>query len=103
MSTAPKRKVIKEYSKLDSDFLKKLKEKYPDGYGDDLVSFYGADGLKIRAIPYETEETYYLIKVPIATVKELDGDDDDSNDSDDDSFDSYDSGSSDGDDADDDE
>lgn len=46
-----------------------LVEAYPEGFEDDTVYFNNAKGERIEAIPLETEDTKYLIKVSATLTK----------------------------------
>ncbi len=59
-----KKRIIKSYEQLSEDMVEKLKEKYPDGYEDRTITFTNPRGEIEVAIPFETEEIYYLIKLP---------------------------------------
>jgi len=62
------RRVIVSYEKM-SDILQDIfKEKYPRGYADymeDLISIDKPDGSFFTAVPLVTEDTSYLIKMPV--------------------------------------
>lgn len=58
------KRVIVEYSKLTTDILDLLVEKYPDGYDyEDVISFKNAKGDTIKAVEVKTEDTVYLVKI----------------------------------------
>lgn len=58
------KRVIVEYSKLTTDILDMLIEKYPDGYDyEDIITFKNAKGETIKAVEVRTEDTNYLIKI----------------------------------------
>ena len=44
--------------------VEKIKAKYPDGFDDHLITFTNAKGEIEVALPYETDDTYYLVKMP---------------------------------------
>jgi len=52
---------------------------YPDGYEDNLITFTNAEGRYISALPYETEEIYYLIRMTAGEARQIVKDDDDFN------------------------
>lgn len=75
-----KAKIIKDYKKLDKEFIKLLKKEYPFGFEENLVTFNSINGEKIWALPYETENASYLIKMGNLSARaaaEEDDDDDD--------------------------
>jgi hypothetical protein len=58
------KRVIIEYSKLTTDILNMLVDKYPDGYDySDVISFKNAKGETIKAVEVKTVETIYLVKI----------------------------------------
>jgi|UniRef100_UPI00404709D1 DNA-directed RNA polymerase subunit delta len=58
------KRVIVDYSKLTTDILDMLVEKYPDGYDyGDVISFKNAKGETIKAVEVRTEDTIYLVKI----------------------------------------
>ena len=50
---------------------------YPDGYEDNLITFTNAEGRYISALPFETEEIYYLIRMTAGEARQIVKDDDD--------------------------
>jgi len=59
-----KKRIIKAYEQLSEDLVDQLKKNYPDGYDDHIITFTNPRGEIEVAIPFETEEIYYLIKLP---------------------------------------
>ena len=79
------KRVIVDYSKLTSEILNLLVEKFPEGYDDsDIVRFKNAKNETIEAVEVKTEDTIYLVKVSTKLAdrivnfdddEEMDGDD----------------------------
>lgn len=72
-----KPRVVKDYEKLDPEVLEQIKLEYPRGFRRNLITFKNAKGDTVSALPFETDDRYYLIRM---TVKEADAiieDDDD--------------------------
>ena len=65
-----KQRIIKSYEKLPKNLIEKLNEKYPDGYADYMINIRYSKGQIEVAIPFETDDIYYLIKLPHATYME---------------------------------
>ena len=65
-----KQRIIKAFEQLSENLVEKLKEKYPDGYEDHMITFTNSKGEIEVAIPFETEEIYYLIKLPRTSATE---------------------------------
>ena len=65
-----KKRIIKRYEQLPEDILENLKEQYPDGFEDYLISFTNPKGEIEFGIPLETEDTIYLVKMPKSEAPE---------------------------------
>jgi hypothetical protein len=82
MSTT-KPRIIKDFSKLDTNLQEQIKLVYPYGFSDNLITFTNKDGLLVSALPFETEEKYFLLRMTAkeaVKIVELDEDyDDDGN------------------------
>ncbi len=76
-----KPKVIKDYNKLDKSLQEQIKLVYSDGFADNLIHFFDKNGIKVTALPFETEDTYYMLRMTeneaIAIVDDDDDFDDD--------------------------
>jgi len=62
------RRVIVSYEKMSDILQEMFREKYPRGYSDymeDLISIDKPDGSYFTAISLVTEDTSYLIKMPL--------------------------------------
>jgi len=60
------KRVIIDYSKLTSDILDLLVEKFPDGYGiKDIITFKNAKDEAVRAVELRTDDTIYLVKISL--------------------------------------
>lgn len=69
--TLAKKRVVKDYDALPEDIVRLVKMKYPTGYADHLVSYSDKEGKKVSALPFETDEAYYLIRMTILEAKRL--------------------------------
>lgn len=58
-----KPKAIKDYSKLTDDMQEQIKLFYPNGFAEHLIRFTDKDGKNVSALPFETEDKYYLIRM----------------------------------------
>lgn len=74
---ASKPRVIKDFEKLDLSIQEQIKLEYPEGFEDNLIHFNNKEGKRVSALPYETEEKYYLVRMTIAEAQQLIEDDDD--------------------------
>ena len=70
-----KKRLVKDYDALPEDTIRLVKMKYPTGYADHLVSYTDKEGKKVSALPFETDEVYYLIRMTVLEAKRLIKDD----------------------------
>jgi hypothetical protein len=75
MNTKPR--VVKDFDKLDTKIQELIKLKYPFGFEEELINFYNSEGNKVSALPFETSEKYYLVRMTVAQAQEIIEDDDD--------------------------
>lgn len=72
-----KPRIAKDFDKLSEEVVNRIKVQYPFGFEEHLISYRNAKGDKISALPYETEDTYYLIKMTrYEAIKIIEDDDD---------------------------
>lgn len=62
---ASKPKVIKDYDKLSDEIREQIKLEYPFGFSDNLISFTYKNGELVSALPFETEDRYYMIRMTV--------------------------------------
>jgi hypothetical protein len=72
-----KPRVLKDFEKLETAIQEQIKLSYPSGFYQHLVSFVDREGNKRMALPYETEDKYYLVRMSIQEAKDMIEDDDD--------------------------
>ena len=72
-----KKRVVKDYDALTEDIIRLVKLKYPSGYAESLVSYTDKQGKKVSALPFESDDTYYLIRMTILEAKCLVKEDED--------------------------
>jgi DNA-directed RNA polymerase subunit delta len=72
------KRVIVDYSKLTSEILNLLVEKFPDGYDDsDIIRFKNAKNETVEAVEVRTEDTIYLVKVSTKLADRIENFDED--------------------------
>jgi hypothetical protein len=71
MVNQSKPRVIKDYDKLDSQIIEQIKLTYPLGFSDSLVSFTNKDGNLVSALPFETEDKYYLVRMTVIEAERI--------------------------------
>lgn len=72
-----KKRVVKDYDALTEEITRLVKQRYPAGYADFLVTYVDKDGKKVSALPFETDDTYYLIRMTVQEAKRIIKDDED--------------------------
>ena len=66
-----KPRVIKDFEKLDVALQEQIKLLYPKGFTDHLITFNNREGKLVSALPFETDDYYYLVKITAAYVKQV--------------------------------
>ena len=75
--TVNKPRIIKDYNKLDKALQEQIKFVYADGFADRLIHFFDKDGIKVSALPFETENMYYMLRMTKnEAIRIVDEDDD---------------------------
>ena len=71
-----KKRILKDYQNLPEDLRAAIWEKYTHDFSTNIITFFDQKKQLISALPYETEEISYLIKLPASF--NIDDDEDDS-------------------------
>ena len=58
-----KKRIVKDYENLSPELSTALHEAYPDGFVGATISFFDREGKRVSAIPFETEDIYYLVRM----------------------------------------
>ena len=74
---ANKPRVVKDYEKLDPEIQEQIKLMYPYGFAKHLIQYKNAEGKFVSALPFETEDRYYLVRMTLIEAKQIIEDDDD--------------------------
>ncbi|MGK0365248.1 MAG: hypothetical protein ACI85O_002314 [Saprospiraceae bacterium] len=72
-----KPRVVKDYEKLDEIVQQQIKLTYPHGFHKHLVKFKNAKGDTVSALPFETDERYYLVRMTVEEARIIIKEDDD--------------------------
>ena len=72
-----KPRIVKDYEKLPEEVIANLKAEYPYGFAQHLISYTNMQGKRISALPFETDEIYYLIKMSEQEAVKIIEDDED--------------------------
>ena len=75
MATA-KRRLITSIHNLPPEQLAELKTLYPLGFNDVMMRYDKPDGTFFYTVPYETEDTYYMVKIDVKVDDAVDDDND---------------------------
>lgn len=73
----PKKRIVKDYENLPEDILNRIKLQYPRGFAQHLISYTNMEGKKVSALPFDTEEIYYLVRMTIQEARQIIAEDDD--------------------------
>lgn len=72
-----KKRIVKDYENLPEEVVSQVKISYPSGFADHLISFTNKDGKRVSALPFETKDIYYLIRMTITEAHQIIEDDED--------------------------
>lgn len=72
-----KKRIVKDYDALPEEIIARIKAEYPYGFEDNLVTFTNKEGNKVSALPFDTEEIYYLIRMTVREARQIIEDDED--------------------------
>ena len=67
-----KRRVIVDYKSLPDNMLERLAVQYPEGFDEFIIKYTNSRGDRVSAIPVETEDTYYLVKMSVQLRRMVD-------------------------------
>lgn len=70
MSTS-KPRVIQDFEKLGKDIQEQIKLTYPNGFSQHLIQFTNKEGKLVSALPFETDEKYYLVRMTSEEAKDI--------------------------------
>lgn len=72
-----KPRVVKDYAKIDKQVKQQIKLFYPEGFEEHLIKFKNKEGNTVSALPFETEDRYYLVRMTVNQAQEIIEEDDD--------------------------
>lgn len=75
-----KPRIVKDFEKLSEEIIAQIKLEYPFGFDKKLITFKNRDGKFVSALPFETDDYYYLIRMTPVEANQIIEDDDDYND-----------------------
>jgi len=74
MDKKDKRRIIKDFDKLDESIQEQIKLFYPEGFDQSLIHFTDKNGNLVSALPFETE-IYYLVRMTVSEARAIISDD----------------------------
>jgi DNA-directed RNA polymerase subunit delta len=72
-----KPRIAKDYDKLSDELKNRIKLEHPHGFEKSLISFTDPKGVKVSALPFDTDDAYYLIKMTTLEAKRIIEEDED--------------------------
>jgi len=72
-----KKRVVKDYDTLPEDIIRLVKMRYPTGFVASLLQYTNKEGKLVSALPFETDDVYYLIRMTMQEAKRIVKEDED--------------------------
>lgn len=72
-----KKRIVKDFEKLPEEILYGIKIQYPNGFKDFLIFYSDSTGKRISALPFETDEIYYLVRMTAIEAEQIIEEDED--------------------------
>ena len=66
-----KPRVIQDFEKLAKDIQEQIKLTYPNGFSQHLIQFTNKEGKLVSALPFETDEKYYLVRMTTQEANDI--------------------------------
>lgn len=76
MAPTTKKRLVVSFNNLPAELQEQVKALYPYGYSDSMMRIDKPNGDFFFAVPFETEEVSYLVKIDVK-IDEVSADDDD--------------------------
>ena len=64
-----KLRIIQDYDKLSSEIKEQIKLVFPEGYSDHLIQFKNKSGDVVSALPFETFEKIYMVRMSVQRAR----------------------------------
>ncbi|MBN1252085.1 MAG: hypothetical protein JXR51_11355 [Bacteroidales bacterium] len=68
-------RIIKDFDKLDSEIQEQIKLFYPEGFSEHLIQFTNKNGEFVSALPFETEDKIYMVRMSVKKAMQIIDDD----------------------------
>jgi hypothetical protein len=66
-----KPRVIQDFEKLGKDIQEQIKLTYTSGFSQHLIQFTNKEGKLVSALPFETDEKYYLVRMTTQEANDI--------------------------------
>jgi hypothetical protein len=66
-----KLRVITDFEKLSPELQEQIKLVYPDGFSHHLIRFKNKNDETVSALPFETFEKYYLVRMTVEKAEKI--------------------------------
>ena len=66
-----KKRIVKDFEKLPEEILYGIKIQYPNGFRDFLIFYSDSNRKKVSALPFETEDIYYLVRMTANEAEQI--------------------------------
>ncbi len=77
MAKQSKPKIVKDFDKLSKELQAQIKAEYPNGFSHKLIAYTTPKGEKVMALPFDSEEFSYLVRVTVLDTRNIVREDDD--------------------------
>lgn len=77
MNATNKKRIVKDYDALPEEILNQVKLNYPYGFAENLIKYTNKEGKYVSALPFETDDIYYLIRMTLGQAEQIIEDDED--------------------------
>ncbi len=72
-----KLRVITDFEKLPIEIQERIKLSYPEGFSRFLIEFKNKNNETVSALPFETEDKYYMVRMSVRKAIQIITDDED--------------------------
>ena len=70
-----KKRTLQDFEKLSNEIKEQVKLSYPEGFTQHLIEYTDVKGNNVSALPFETEDKIYLIRMSVTVAEQLITDD----------------------------
>ncbi len=70
-----KKRILQDFEKLSQEIKEQVKLSYPEGFSKHLIQYTDINGNNVSALPFETDEKIYLIRMSVKKAEQIITDD----------------------------